>query len=130
MLILILHMEISCALLLFDIIWLALQRMPGDVGIWDLAVSINNQRLISEDDSGNKQKEASLIFIGENLQKPGTFSLAIHVIVTQAARVWERRHWSTGSWRERRHPDRHWHLSTHLEGWPSCHDTSYSSKGS
>ena len=44
---------------------LALQRMPGDVGIWDLAVSINNQRLISEDDSGNKQKEASLIFIGE-----------------------------------------------------------------
>ena len=58
-------MEISCALLLCGIIWLALQRMPGDVGIWDLAVSINNQRLISEDDSGNKQKEASLIFIGE-----------------------------------------------------------------
>ena len=65
MLILILYMEISCALLLFGIIWLALQRMPGDVGIWDLAVSINNQRLISEDDSGNKQKEASLIFIGK-----------------------------------------------------------------
>ena len=65
MLILILYMEISCALLLCGIIWLALQRMPGDVGIWDLAVSINNQRLISEDDSGNKQKEASLIFIGE-----------------------------------------------------------------
>ena len=43
-----------------------LQRMPGgDVGIWDLAVSINNQRIINEDDSGNKQKEASLIFIGE-----------------------------------------------------------------
>ena len=39
--------------------------MPADVGIWDLAVSINNQRLLSEDDSGNKQKEASLIFIGE-----------------------------------------------------------------
>ena len=40
--------------------------MPGgDVGIWDLAVSINNQRIINEDDSGNKQKEASLIFIGE-----------------------------------------------------------------
>ena len=69
MLILILHMEISCALLLFDILWLALQRMPGDVGIWDLAVSINNQRLISEDDSGNKQKEASLIFIGETKRR-------------------------------------------------------------
>ena len=65
MLILILYMEISCALLLCGIIWLALQRMPGDVGIWDLAVSINNQRIINEDDSGNKQKEASLIFIGE-----------------------------------------------------------------
>ena len=37
----------------------------ADVGIWDLAVSINNQRLLNEDDSGNKQKEASLIFIGE-----------------------------------------------------------------
>ena len=64
MLILTVYMEISRALLLSGI-WLALQRMPGDVGIWDLAVSINNQRLISEDDSGNKQKEASLIFIGE-----------------------------------------------------------------
>ena len=40
--------------------------MPADVGIWDLAVSINNQRLLNEDDSGNKQKEASLIFKGEN----------------------------------------------------------------
>ena len=60
-------MEISCALLLSGI-WLALQRMPGDVGIWDLAVSINNQRLISEDDSGNKQKEASLIFIGKTIK--------------------------------------------------------------
>jgi hypothetical protein len=38
--------------------------MPGDVGIWDMAVSINNQRIISGDDSANKQKEASLIFIG------------------------------------------------------------------
>lgn len=64
MLILTVYMEISRALLLSGT-WLALQRMPGDVGIWDLAVSINNQRLISEDDSGNKQKEASLIFIGE-----------------------------------------------------------------
>ena len=64
MLILTVYMEISRALLLSGI-WLALQRMPGDVGIWDLAVSINNQRLISEDDTGNKQKEASLIFIGE-----------------------------------------------------------------
>ena len=125
-------------MLLFGIIWLALQRMPGDVGIWDLAVSINNQRLISEDDSGNKQKEASLIFIGKKKliqvspthKKLGKCFLAIHVIVTQAVRVWGRLHWSTGSWRERRHPDRHWHLSTHSEGWPSCHDTSYSSKGS
>ena len=76
MLILILYMEISCALLLCGIIWLALQRMPGDVGIWDLAVSINNQRIINEDDSGNKQKEASLIFIGEtkdNQQPPHFF---------------------------------------------------------
>ena len=64
MLILTVYMEISRALLLSGI-WLALQRMPGDVGIWDLAVSINNQRIINEDDSGNKQKEASLIFIGE-----------------------------------------------------------------
>ena len=91
MLILILYMEISCALLLCGIIWLALQRMPGDVGIWDLAVSINNQRLISEDDSGNKQKEASLIFIGETKNGNNEFMffrilalffLAINVIVT------------------------------------------------
>ena len=47
--------------------------MPGgDVGIWDLAVSINNQRIINEDDSGNKQKEASLIFIGETKQTKQT----------------------------------------------------------
>ena len=68
MLIFIVYMEISRALLLCGTS-LALQRMPGDVGIWDLAVSINNQRLISEDDSGNKQKEASLIFIGEKKRR-------------------------------------------------------------
>ena len=73
-----------------------LQRMPADVGIWDLAVSINNQRLLSEDDSGNKQKEASLIFIGEKephctvdcVKKKHFFNKN----VTQAARVWARQH--------------------------------------
>jgi len=34
------------------------------VGIWDLAISINNQTIISGKDSANKQKEASLVFIG------------------------------------------------------------------
>ena len=38
--------------------------MPGDVGIWDLAISINNQTIVSGKDSANKQKEASLVFIG------------------------------------------------------------------
>ena len=34
------------------------------MGIWDLAISINNQTIISGKDSANKQKEASLVFIG------------------------------------------------------------------
>ena len=40
--------------------------MPSDVGIWDLAISINNQNLLSGQDSLslNKPKERSLVFIG------------------------------------------------------------------
>ena len=40
--------------------------MPSDVGIWDLAISINNQNLLSGEDSLslNKPKERSLVFIG------------------------------------------------------------------
>ena len=59
------YMLLSCLASVWSPSIALIQRMPADVGIWDLAVSINNQRLLSEDDSGNKQKEASLIFIGE-----------------------------------------------------------------
>ena len=38
--------------------------MPSDVGIWDLAISINNQKIINGEESINKQKETSLIFVG------------------------------------------------------------------
>jgi len=38
--------------------------MPSDVGIWDLAISVNNQKIINGEESINKQKETSLIFVG------------------------------------------------------------------
>ena len=39
--------------------------MPSDVGIWDLAISINTQALLAgEGDSTNKPKERSLVMLG------------------------------------------------------------------
>ena len=38
--------------------------MPSDVGIWDLAISINNKNLLSGDADANKPKERSLVFVG------------------------------------------------------------------
>ena len=38
--------------------------MPSDVGIWDLAISINNKNLLSGQDDANKPKERSLVFVG------------------------------------------------------------------
>ena len=38
--------------------------MPSDVGIWDLAISINNKSLVSGEESVNKPKERSLVFLG------------------------------------------------------------------
>ena len=40
--------------------------MPSDVGIWDLAISINNQKILNGEESINKQRETSLIFVGRN----------------------------------------------------------------
>ena len=38
--------------------------MPSDVGIWDLAISINNQRLVSGEEGGGRPRERSLVFLG------------------------------------------------------------------
>lgn len=38
--------------------------MPGDVGIWDLAISLQNQKSLTGEDSAARQKEASLVFLG------------------------------------------------------------------
>ena len=39
--------------------------MPSDVGIWDLAISINTKALLAgEGDSTNKPKERSLVMLG------------------------------------------------------------------
>jgi len=38
--------------------------MPSDVGIWDLAISSSNQKILSGEESINKPKETSLIFVG------------------------------------------------------------------
>ena len=40
--------------------------MPSDVGIWDLAISINNQRLVSGEQGGGggRPRERSLVILG------------------------------------------------------------------
>ena len=40
--------------------------MPGTMSIWDLAISLNNKEMTSGE-SVNKQKEASLLFVGNNV---------------------------------------------------------------
>ena len=40
------------------------RKMPSDVGIWDLAISINNKNLLSGQADANKPKERSLVFVG------------------------------------------------------------------
>ena len=40
--------------------------MPSDVGIWDLAISINNQKLLSGEQGGGggRPRERSLVMLG------------------------------------------------------------------
>ena len=49
-----------------SLIFSELIKMPSDVGIWDLAISLNNKKLLTEDEelSLNKPKERSLVFLG------------------------------------------------------------------
>ena len=38
--------------------------MPSDVGIWDLAISISNQKLLSGEEESGRPRERSLVFLG------------------------------------------------------------------
>ena len=55
--------------------------MPGDVGIWDMAISVNNQRLLGGgEDFANKQSETSLVIVGKIFWH-------VEVVVSEPCRV-------------------------------------------
>ena len=98
--------------------------MPSDVGICDLAISINNKNLLSGEADANKPKERSLVFVGS--KGVGKTTL-IHRLVSRDLKIEffmkdsvydARYHIFLDFWKEMKHQSRHLLWNTPSAGKP------------